>query len=137
MASDAQDLRGKVGQSGDRVVAGVDLRLLRYFVAVAEEGGFSGAARRLGMTQPALSRAVRSLEAAVGVGLVVRAPGAVVVTEAGGVLLEEARDLDDRVRAAVGRVRAAGRGGGPGDGAGLRRAAGPPGCWGCLARRAA
>jgi hypothetical protein len=50
-------------------VADVDLRLLRYFTAVSEEGGFSRAARRSGMTQPALSRAVRSLEAAVGVGI--------------------------------------------------------------------
>ncbi|MEV0478820.1 LysR family transcriptional regulator, partial [Streptomyces prunicolor] len=90
-------------------MADVDLRLLRYFIAVCEEGGFSRAARRLGMTQPALSRAVRTLEAAVGVELVVRTAQTVEITEAGILLLEEARELDERALAAVERVRTASR----------------------------
>lgn len=90
-------------------MADVDLRLLRYFIAVCEEGGFSRAARRLGMTQPALSRAVRSLEAAVGVELVVRTAQSVEITEAGMLLVEETRELDERALAAVERVRTASR----------------------------
>jgi DNA-binding transcriptional LysR family regulator len=52
--------------------AEVDLRLLRYFVAVAEERSFTRAAERLVMTQPALSRAVRVLESLIGEPLLVR-----------------------------------------------------------------
>ena len=53
-------------------MAEVDLRLLRYFVAVAEERSFTRAADRLAMTQGALSRAIRTLEAVVGAPLLMR-----------------------------------------------------------------
>ena len=82
----------------------IDLRQLRYFVAVAEERNFTRAASRLGMTQPALSRAIRGLEEGVGVPLLVRDHRGVRPTPAGQVLFDEARDLDDRVRAAVTRA---------------------------------
>lgn len=82
----------------------IDLRQLRYFVAVAEERNFTRAASRLGMTQPALSRAIRALEESVGVPLLVRDHRDVRPTPAGRVLFAEARDLDDRVRAAVTRA---------------------------------
>lgn len=83
----------------------LDLRLLRYFAAVAEERNFTRAAERLGMAQPPLSRAVRQLERLVGTALFVRGHRQVSLTAAGAVLLQEARDLDDHARAALARTR--------------------------------
>ncbi|MBM2618192.1 LysR family transcriptional regulator [Actinoplanes sp. LDG1-06] len=83
----------------------LDLRRLRYLVAVADEGAITAAAERLEMTQPALSRAIRALEAEVGVPLLVRGHRGVEPTEAGRVLLDEAREIDRRVTRAVGRAR--------------------------------
>lgn len=93
-----------------REVEPLDLRLLRYFVAVAEEGNFTRAAERLGMAQPPLSRAVRQLERLVGATLLVRGHRQVSLTAAGAVLLQEARDLDDHARASLTRTRDAARG---------------------------
>jgi LysR family transcriptional activator of glutamate synthase operon len=61
----------------------VDVDQLRAFVAVARAGRFTRAARRLGTTQPSLSRRVQQLEAQVGAKLVVRTPAGVVLTSAG------------------------------------------------------
>ncbi|MBE1878787.1 LysR family transcriptional regulator [Myceligenerans pegani] len=91
-------------------MSNVELRLLRYFVAVAEEGSITKAAARLTMTQPALSRAIRSLERAIGVELLVRLPHRVDLTPAGQVLLRSARDLEVRAAAAVADTREAARG---------------------------
>jgi DNA-binding transcriptional LysR family regulator len=68
----------------------VDLRHLRYFVAVAEELSFTRAARRLNMAQPPLSQQIRRLEEAVGSPLLERVPR-VALTDAGAVLLDTAR----------------------------------------------
>jgi DNA-binding transcriptional LysR family regulator len=87
----------------------IDLRQLRYFVAVAEERGFTRAAARLAMTQPALSRAIRALEHSVGAALFVRRHRDVQLTAAGQVLFDEARGLDELARAAVARAARAGR----------------------------
>jgi DNA-binding transcriptional LysR family regulator len=91
-----------------------DLRELRYFVAVAEELSFTHAARRLHVSQPALSATVRQLETRVGVTLLTRTTRKVEVTAAGRTLLMHAREvlaasstLDGALRAhrAGGRLR--------------------------------
>ncbi len=71
----------------------VHLRLLRYFVAVARHRSFTGASRDLHVSQPALSKQVRQLEAELGVTLLERTPRGVLVTAAGQALLEEAEQL--------------------------------------------
>jgi DNA-binding transcriptional LysR family regulator len=93
-----------------------ELRLVRYFVAVAEERNITRAAERLHISQPALSAAVRQLEQQLGVDLLDRSGRVLGVTPAGMLLLEEGRALlssADRVfeavrardGAAVGRLR--------------------------------
>jgi DNA-binding transcriptional LysR family regulator len=69
----------------------VDLRHLRSFVVVAEEGNVGRAARRLFITQPALSRQLKQLEEELGVALFVRVPRGVELTVAGRELLQKAR----------------------------------------------
>src|SRR6267154_2025689 len=69
----------------------MELRLLRYFVAIAEERHFGRAAARLHMTQPPLSRAIKQLETDVGALLVHRSPAGVTLTPAGTALYDEAR----------------------------------------------
>ncbi|NUT52642.1 MAG: LysR family transcriptional regulator, partial [Saccharothrix sp.] len=69
----------------------MDLRELRYFVAVAEELHFGRAAARLHMTQPPLSRAVKQLETDLGHVLLHRSPAGVALTPAGAALYDEAR----------------------------------------------
>lgn len=88
----------------------VETRELRYFVAVAEELHFGRAAQRLAMAQPPLSRAIRQLERRLGVVLLHRTTRSITLTEAGAVLLREARAALAAVDAAERRTRrAAGR----------------------------
>src|SRR6266508_4669322 len=87
----------------------LEVRELRYFVAVAQELNFSRAAARLGMAQPPLSKAIRQLEAKLGVRLLERTTRRVTLTEAGQVLLEQARGAIDAVGAAARRAQRAGQ----------------------------
>jgi DNA-binding transcriptional LysR family regulator len=85
----------------------MDLRSLRYFVALAEERHFGRAAARLHMTQPPLSRAIRQLESDVGALLLDRSPAGVTLTPAGTALYDEARALLEHADQARARVTAA------------------------------
>jgi DNA-binding transcriptional LysR family regulator len=71
----------------------MDLTRLRYFIAVAEEANIGRAARRLNISQPPLTRQIHQLEAEVGATLFQRTRKGVQMTNAGQVLLEEARNL--------------------------------------------
>lgn len=84
----------------------MELRHLRYFVAVAEQGTFLQAARHLRVAQPALSRQIRDLESELGVVLFHRRPRGAVLTSAGEAFLEEARStLAGAARAIVAAQR--------------------------------
>jgi DNA-binding transcriptional LysR family regulator len=86
----------------------VELRHLRYFIAVAEELHFSRAAERMHMAQPPLSAAIRQLERDLGVDLFIRTTREVKLTEAGHAFLAGARrTLADAERAAEDAKRAA------------------------------
>ncbi|MFF2330035.1 MULTISPECIES: LysR substrate-binding domain-containing protein [unclassified Streptomyces] len=85
----------------------MELRMLRYFVAVAEELHFGRAAARLHMSQPPLSRAIRQLETDVGATLFHRSSTGVSLTAVGAVLLQEARGLLDQADRVRERVAAA------------------------------
>jgi DNA-binding transcriptional LysR family regulator len=69
----------------------VELRHLRYFIAIAEEQSFTGAAERLWIAQPGLSTQMRRLEAELGVQLLERHPRGIDLTQAGELFLERAR----------------------------------------------
>lgn len=86
----------------------MDVRQLRYFTAIAEEGSLSGAAARLGIAQPSLSQHLRGLEERLGVALVTRSSRGVTLTEAGEVLLGHARHILSAVEQASEDVRRAG-----------------------------
>jgi DNA-binding transcriptional LysR family regulator len=88
----------------------VELRRLRYFLAVATERNFTRAAERLHIAQPALSRQVRMLEQELGVELVRRTTHTFELTEAGELLLERGAALLDDAEALWRTMRAFGSG---------------------------
>ena len=88
----------------------VELRHLRYFLAVAETLHFSKAAQRLGMAQPPLSQQIRRLEEIVGHRLFDRTTRGVKLTLAGQLLEERARTTIEKVQDDLAQVRRLGRG---------------------------
>ncbi|GIH98394.1 LysR family transcriptional regulator [Planobispora takensis] len=85
----------------------VHLRELRYFVAVAEELNVTRAARRLFVSQPALSKQLGALERQLGFPLFTRVHGGMVLTDQGRALLPSARELLERWSAGIEAARAA------------------------------
>ena len=101
---------GLAGRTGFGDFSRVELKQLRHFVAVAESGGISAAARKLGLTQPALSRQIKALEDDLGVTLLDRGARSFALTPAADALVADARKLLDFCAAMTSRVRAAAAG---------------------------
>ncbi|MCP2288707.1 LysR family transcriptional regulator [Nocardia amikacinitolerans] len=87
----------------------VDLRDLRYLIAVAEEANFTRAAARVFVSQPALSKQIRALERRLGFELFERTPRGVTLTAQGAELLPTAREMVERWDRAYPRAQAIGR----------------------------
>lgn len=83
----------------------MDLRQLRYFLAVADAGGFSRGAERVHIAQPALSAHVARLEEELGTSLFTRSSKGVELTQAGIVLVDHANEILRRVRNVPDAVR--------------------------------
>ncbi len=88
----------------------IELRHLRYFLAVAETLHFSRAARRLGMAQPPLSQQIKRLEQLLGHALFERTTRGVKLTAAGQLLARRARSTIEKVDEDLAQVRRLGRG---------------------------
>jgi DNA-binding transcriptional LysR family regulator len=85
----------------------MDLRLFRYFVAVADEGNFNRAAERLNMAQPPLSRAIQQLEAHIGAPLLDRSSRPLRLTDVGKLLYAQAAQILMRMEDVEHMVKAA------------------------------
>lgn len=88
----------------------MELRHLRYFIAVAEERHIGRAATRLHISQPPLTRQIQQLEEELDVQLFIRTPRGMDLTPAGELLLEEARNIRSVVEQAAERTQRAGQG---------------------------
>ncbi len=86
----------------------MDIKQLRYFIAIAEEGSLSAAAQRLHVAQPSLSQHVLSRERDLGVTLLERSPRGVSLTGSGEVLLAHAREVTRTLENAIEAVRQSG-----------------------------
>jgi DNA-binding transcriptional LysR family regulator len=92
---------------GSGAYQGLELRHLRYFVAIADAGTFTRAAERAYVSQPTLSQQIRKLEEIVGAPLLQRLRGGVRLTPAGTVLLQESRTVLSLLDHGVSRSRQA------------------------------
>ncbi|PTQ12393.1 LysR family transcriptional regulator [Sphingomonas oleivorans] len=88
----------------------MELRHIRYFLAVAEEGNFTRAAARIGIGQPPLSQQIKDLEAEIGTRLFRRVPHGAELTEAGHAFRASVRGIPGQASAAVHAARRAARG---------------------------
>jgi len=88
----------------------MELRHLRYCVAIADEESFSRASARLRIAQPALSRQIKAIEEEIGVTLFQRLPRGAALTDAGRIFIDEARAVLATVEGAVQKARRAQRG---------------------------
>ncbi|EEF26000.1 HTH-type transcriptional regulator xapR, putative [Ricinus communis] len=88
----------------------IDLKQLKYFLAVAEEKSFSRAAERLHISQPPLSQQIMKLESELGVKLFARTTRTFELTVAGKALMSEAADLLARMRMTIDTIRQIDRG---------------------------
>lgn len=88
----------------------MELRQIRYFIAIAEDEHFGRAAARLHIAQPALTRQMKLLEAELGFDLFERLPRGVRLTEAGRVFLSEMKEMVRQLQSGISRAGAAARG---------------------------
>lgn len=88
----------------------MNIRQLRHFVTVADEGNLGRAALRLHLSQPPLTRQIQQIERQIGVPLFVRTPKGVALTAAGRFFLEGARSIIDLMDQTVERAQRAGQG---------------------------
>ena len=95
----------RLPRTGTQAPQGLELRHLRYFVAVADAGTFTHAAERLFIAQPTLSQQIRRLEQVVGAPLLHRGHGGVQLSAAGTMLLDTARDVLAMVDHGVSQTR--------------------------------
>src|ERR1700683_4173105 len=107
MTSTSVSAAAELPGSGRATPQGVELRHLRYFVAVVDAGTFTHAAERMFIAQPTLSQQIRRLEGLVGTPLLRRGRDRVRLTEAGRVLLEESRAVLSLIDQGVNRARQA------------------------------
>ena len=89
----------------------MNLRQLKYFIAVAEELHFGRAAQRLHVSQPPITRQIQQLEQQLGAQLFNRTPRGVELTQAGALFLDEARNIVGLLDQAADRVHRAAEGG--------------------------
>lgn len=85
----------------------MELRQLKHFLTVGEAGSITAAAKKLRLTQPALSRQIKALEEELGTPLLDRGAHSITLTTAGEVLLAEARKLLRASETMIEKVRAA------------------------------
>jgi LysR family nitrogen assimilation transcriptional regulator len=87
----------------------MDIKQLRYFIAIAEEGSLSAASHRLHVAQPSLSQHIIKIEQELGVTLINRSPRGVALTPSGEVLLRHAREVCQSMNVCQEMVKESGR----------------------------